>query len=244
MFGHFTYSFVLAITFTAPFILGFHPSVDFNRQWRKIATGLFWIALIYIPWDIVKTYYGVWSFNTNYILGIFLFNLPLEEVLFFVTTPFACLFSFASFQYHWSKISSHHIFGDYQTSAKIGWLVLIGLSILVLMLKPTGWYTSSAILAALITTTIAYKKLSSLSFTQAVVSWMVLLIPFYICNGILTGLHFWEYPFWNTHSNAIQNAVVIYNNEENCGIRIWSVPLEDFFYGIGFFWISVLNWKD
>jgi lycopene cyclase domain-containing protein len=244
MFGHSTYFFVLAITFTAPFILGFHPSVHFNQQWRKIAKGLFWIGCVYIPWDIVKTYFGVWSFNQSYISGIFFFNLPIEEVLFFVTTPFACLFTFASFQYHWPKLIKSASNLNYGKMAKALYVVLIVLALLVLIQKPFGWYTASAILAALVTTTLAFRKLPSMTFTQAVISWMVLLIPFYICNGILTGLHFWEYPFWNSDSTAIKDAVVLYNNDENCGMRIWSVPLEDFFYGIGFFWISVLNWKD
>ena len=103
MFGHYTYLFVLGITFIAPFLLGFHSSVSFNRQWRKILKGLFWIILLYIPWDILKTYYGVWSFNPDMISGYYLANLPIEEVLFFVATPFACLFSYACVQYYWPQ---------------------------------------------------------------------------------------------------------------------------------------------
>jgi hypothetical protein len=72
---------------------------------------------------------------------------------------------------------------------------------------------------------------------------MILLLPFYVCNGILTGLEFWQYQFWNSHQVDIKQAVVLYNNAENVGIRIWSVPLEDFFYGIGFYWIAVMNWE-
>lgn len=241
MLGHQTYLFVLGITFIAPFLLGFHPSVAFNREWKKIGKGLFWIAVVYIPWDILKTYFGVWSFNPKYITGIFLINLPLEEVLFFIATPFACLFSYACVQYYWPKKGTEKV--KFKKTAQWGLLTLCVLALSVLSLNITGWYTSSAISAAIIMTLWSYFQLSKRQFVIGLLTWAILLIPFYICNGILTGINFWEYPFWNTDRVNIENAVVLYNNAENAGIRIWSVPLEDFFYGIGFYWIAVLNWE-
>ncbi|MEY4330656.1 MAG: hypothetical protein RL609_1404 [Bacteroidota bacterium] len=242
MLGNQTYLFVLGITFLAPFLLGFHPSVAFNREWKKIGKGLLWIAVVYIPWDILKTYFGVWSFNPKYITGIFLINLPLEEVLFFIATPFACLFSYACVQYYWPKSSEDK--NLFSKPALWGLLTLVILALVVFALNITGWYTASAISVALIMTLWAYFRLSPRSFFLGLLTWGMLLLPFYLCNGILTGIQFWEYPFWNTEMTDIKNAVVLYNNAENAGIRIWSVPLEDFFYGIGFYWIAVLNWED
>ena len=63
-------------------------------------------------------------------------------------------------------------------------------------------------------------------------AWFILLIPFYMSNGILTGLHFYEYDLVNTSHVEITEAIVRYNNQFNLGIRIWSVPIEDFFYGL------------
>jgi len=242
MLGNQTYLFVLGITFLAPFLLGFHPSVSFNKQWKKIGKGLFWIAVVYIPWDILKTYFGVWSFNPKFITGIFLINLPLEEVLFFIATPFACLFSYACVQYYWIKAKDDE--NTYHRPAQWGLLTLCILALAVLSLNVSGWYTASAISAAIIMTLWSYFRLSKRQFVLGLLTWAILLIPFYICNGILTGIDFWQYPFWNTHQVNIENAVVLYNNAENAGIRIWSVPLEDFFYGIGFYWIAVLNWEN
>lgn len=241
MLGHSTYLFVLGITFIAPFILGFHPRVGFNRQWRKILRGIFWIALLYLPWDMLKTYFGVWSFNDAYISGIFLTNLPLEEVLFFVATPFACLFSYACVQYYWPKQSTDT--EKFKKPALWGLIILIVLALLVLRQNITGWYTTSAVAVAIAMSIWAYTRLSKRQFFLGLLTWAILLLPFYICNGILTGIAFWEYPFWNTEMIDIKDAVVLYNNAENASIRIWSVPLEDFFYGIGFYWISVLNWE-
>jgi lycopene cyclase domain-containing protein len=44
-----------------------------------------------------------------------------------------------------------------------------------------------------------------------------MLIPFFIVNGILTG-------------SFIEDQVVWYNNDENLGIRIGTVPIEDSVY--------------
>jgi lycopene cyclase domain-containing protein len=55
--------------------------------------------------------------------------------------------------------------------------------------------------------------------TRFYFSYIILLFPFLIINGILTGLF-------------ITGEIVWYNNEEILGIRILTIPIEDFFYGM------------
>ena len=47
----------------------------------------------------------------------------------------------------------------------------------------------------------------------------ILLVPFFIVNGILTG-------------SFIDGHVVWYNDEENLGWRLGTIPFEDVFYGM------------
>jgi lycopene cyclase domain-containing protein len=57
-------------------------------------------------------------------------------------------------------------------------------------------------------------KLAQFNLRVFLYSFLIALIPFLIVNGLLTSL-----------------PVVLYNNTENLGIRIYSIPVEDVIYG-------------
>src|SRR3990170_4860272 len=66
-----------------------------TAYYRRLPALGFSIAVVstcYLLWDILVTARGEWSFNSKYLTGVQMLNIPLEEFLFFITVPYSCLF--------------------------------------------------------------------------------------------------------------------------------------------------------
>ena len=208
-------SLYLLINFSSiivPFIFSFHPKINFYRQWKFLFPAIVMVMAVFVPWDIWFTNKEVWGFNTKYLTGYTLFHLPLEEVLFFICIPYCCLFTIHCFEILIKK----DYFAAYQslfTSTLILLLLLIG------FYNITKLYTSiTFILLALVLIILKY-IIQPVWLSRFYFSYLILIIPFAIVNGILTG-------------TGINEPVVWYNNTQNLGIRIGTIPVEDIFYGM------------
>ncbi|MAR36127.1 MAG: lycopene cyclase [Candidatus Marinimicrobia bacterium] len=196
---------------SVPLIFSFYHKTKYWATWKKLLPGLFIMDSIYIIWDIIFTQLGVWGFNEKYIIGYHIFNLPIEEWLFFICIPYASLFI------HYSMLK---IFPDWKFSVfntKIIFYLII-LTLLILTIINFGkLYTTCCFLSTIILLYwVSIKKMELLQ--TFFLSYLFILIPFFIINGILTG-------------TFIIDQVVWYNNHHNMGIRLGTIPFEDIFYG-------------
>lgn len=208
---HYTYFIILAVSIAGPLALSFDKKVAFYQKWKYVFPAMIVPAILYVVWDIFFTARGVWSFNEDYITGIKLYNLPVEEVLFFFVVPYCCVFIYECIRCYFPQIK-HKPAAD---------LILKGMAVLLLILGIffyKNYYTSwtfifTAVFIAIIYTAKRYAK----RFNAAVflIAYAVILIPFLIVNGFLTAI-----------------PVVLYNDAENSGIRIYTIPFEDVFYGM------------
>ena len=223
-----SYAYILVDLFclAGPFILSFHKSVAFYKNFKALFIGLLVMFSVYLPWDILFTHWGIWNFNATYTLQYRWFLLPLEEWLFFLAVPFACVFTFECVR-HFKKSPPSKTF----TTISGTTILLISSCLCVYSGIKELWYTFSATLLCIALLLFHIQRRSEF-LGYFLFAWFILLIPFYISNGILTGLHFYDYPLINANQVNITEAIVRYNNQFNLGIRIWSVPIEDFFYGL------------
>jgi lycopene cyclase domain-containing protein len=90
------YFLVLAVTIAGPLFFSFSPELRFHRSPRRLLLAIGFPFPVFILWDVIATARGHWSFNPEYVTGLMLYNLPLEEVLFFIVVPFAALFTWES----------------------------------------------------------------------------------------------------------------------------------------------------
>lgn len=206
-----TYLLVNLFSVIIPFFFSFHSKINFYKNFRSFFLSNIFIAVLFICWDILFSKIGVWGFNPDYVVGTYIFNLPIEEILFFVCIPFACIFTYHCLNY----------FFKLQWSAKTERIFVQGLSFLLILSGiyfHSKLYTSCTFISLGILLLILKYVFKVTWLVKLVLIYPVLLIPFFIVNGILTG-------------TGLQHPVVWYNDEENLGMRILSIPVEDVFYG-------------
>jgi len=98
------YATVLILSVAMPFVLSFWPNLKFYRHIRALFKSIFLIVLIFGSWDILAAYRGHWHFNPEGVWSFRFFNLPLEEILFFVVIPFCCIFTWEALKFIRDKI--------------------------------------------------------------------------------------------------------------------------------------------
>lgn len=205
-----------------PFLFSFHKKIKFYHQWRYFLMPCLSTAAIFIAWDAVFTAKGVWGFNPRYVVGIYFYGLPLEELLFFFCIPYACVFTY----YCLSTLLRLPPTGN--KVFLFTWLFATALLMMGLINLPRLYTSVTFILLAALLFYMAFKKASFLAAFY--ISYLAILLPFYMSNGVLTGL-------------ITPEPVVMYNNNYNLGIRTLTIPIEDIFYGMAMLLMNIAGFE-
>ncbi len=216
---HFLYLIIDAVCLLSTVMFSFHSKINFHKLFKPFFKSCFCVAVFFILWDLAFTKLGVWSFNSKYLAGIYFFNLPIEEVLFFFCIPYPCVFTYHCIKTFIKKNKSSKI-GNY-----FNYALIIGL-LIIAILNPTKIYTSITFLLTALVILFATKQQPNYLY-HFYTSFSIILLPFFISNGILTG-------------SFTDEAVVIYNNTYNLGFRLFTIPFEDVFYGLLLILLNVL----
>ncbi len=217
------YLLVNFFTIIIPLIFSFHPKLNFYKTWKAFFPAVVVTGIGFVIWDAYFTRLGVWGFNENYISGLWIFGLPLEEVLFFLCIPYACVFTFYCLDKFWAEPFSK------KTESIITGILCLFLIIGSFVYKEqiyTLWTFAS--LALILAFSSFVLKIPWLGKFYVVYS--ILLLPFMIVNGVLTG-------------TGIPEPVVWYNADEHIGLRILTIPVEDVFYGLELILINLLIYR-
>ncbi|CAM4319463.1 lycopene cyclase domain-containing protein [Zobellia nedashkovskayae] len=204
------YLIILLFSLSGPLAFSFEKNLRLYKRWKYLLPAIAITMFVFVIWDIIFTHNGYWFFNPIYNSGIYINKLPLEEYLFFMVIPYACAFSFYAIQFHFPKFKLN------ERWTKVVTFLLVIVSVLMSFLCRDYTYTFVVFLVLPVILLLSYY------FAREVVQYYlaiypILLIPFFIINGILTG-------------TGIEQAVFDYNPQAILGIRILSVPIEDMFY--------------
>lgn len=203
------YLWVDLLVLLIPLLGSFESRIRFYRHWRSLFSAILIVLVPFILWDIRFTETGVWHFNDQFSGRFSLLGLPLAEWLFFICIPYACMYI-----YEWVG----YVLGPLSKSFKKHsglFLLHSGLAIVCLFLA--FWNVEKAYTSAVMGLS-GFLLISVNIFRPSYmfrfwISYLVTLVPFFIVNGYLTA-----------------KPIVIYNDAENLGIRLFTIPLEDLFY--------------
>jgi len=208
----YTYLLIDFFTIIVPFIFSFHPKLNFYKTWRSFFPAVIITGVIFVLWDIYFTRLGVWGFNPDYLIGASISNLPIEEILFFFCIPYACVFTFHCLDLFIKKSLSDK--AESIVTPLLISILLVAAAMNYDKIYPLVTFISLAALLAL------SKYLLGLGWlSKFYLIYTILLFPFLIVNGLLTG-------------TGLDAPVVWYNEQEIIGFRIGTIPVEDVFYGM------------
>jgi lycopene cyclase domain-containing protein len=201
----------LACSLAGPLALSFDKKVRFYTKWKPLFLAMIMPAIFYCVWDSIFASMHIWFFNEQYIIGVYMLNLPIEEVLFFLVIPYCCVFIYECVRCYFPALQS--------TKTTDVAIYAIGLFALVIGIANIHlWYTTTTgiFLGTFILLFFIFRKyFSSFNSKAFLLAYVIIQIPFLIVNGFLTAI-----------------PVITYNDAENLATRIYTIPVEDTFYGM------------
>lgn len=203
-----------------PLALSFDREIRFVRKWHLALASVVMVSIPFLVWDMLVTDMH-WQFNPTYTMGISVLRLPLEEWLFFLTVPFACLFTWEVMSGKNRKMVSPKL----ASSSRIFTMTMVPAGIIVML---TGTvYTSFALIAFGLVGLFDW-LLNTRIFSRQVTYKYTGIISLFILvfNGYLTA-----------------RPVVLYNDQYITTLRIFTIPVEDFFYGFALTLLAVILYE-
>lgn len=192
----------------------------FIKHWKAVFLSLTSIAILFLIWDAIFTANGVWGFNPDFHLPILLFVMPIDEWMFFICIPYASIFIHYSLAYFKPNL----LLSEKKTKFLTLFLMLILITITLLNTDKAYTFVNFGILFLILLIGFFF----GLKYLQRFyISFIIILVPFFIVNGVLTG-------------TGIDEPIVWYNNSENLNMRLLTIPVEDVGYAFTMIFSNIL----
>lgn len=205
--------------FAGPISQSFDLRVRYFRRWPAALAASALSLMPFILWDALANGRH-WWFNAVYTIGIRIAGLPLEEWLFFMSVPFACLFI-------WEIILTFRHKRTLTWMRRFGWMFLVLLPLGAWVFYTGREYTGLVLMAlAVVYTADLLFKTRVLEDGRAHVLLAIVIALMLIFNTYLTA-----------------RPVVVYNPIYQLDLRIITIPIEDFIYGISHILLTVVFYE-
>lgn len=202
---------LLILSIAYPLAQSFEWRLKLYKNFKAIITGTIVMMLLFIPWDIWFTKIGVWWFKDDYITGFKVFELPIEEWLFFIIVPYACVFI--------HEVLIFFIKKDLFKSIARPFFLVSGFALIGLALFYSPQYYTAITFGLAGIGVLLLSWFNPVWIGRFLMTYLVSWLPFLLVNGALTG-------------NFTKAPVVNYNPAEIIGFRVTTIPVEDSVYNL------------
>lgn len=196
-----------------PLLFSFEKNIRFYRRIPALLASLGIVSTIYIIWDIIATRRGDWGFSELYTGSLRIGGLPLEEILFFITVPYATVFTYETIRFY---IKDKPVIPP-------GWF-LFGCAVVLFTLSGiyhTQYYTTTVLaFSGSFFLLMRFVKSELFSSRNFYITIAISYIPFFMVNYLLTA-----------------PPIVWYSPDAIWGPRVTTIPVEDFVYSF-----SMISW--
>lgn len=202
-----TYLLLLLAYLLIPVVLSTQKKVRFVFRLRYLFPSIIFAGAIYVMWDMRFTELGIWSFNPDYITGIQLMKVPIEEWLKFLIIPLSMVYI-----YEWLKIKLEN-FEQPNIVVALSLVIFVIAGVLAYTFRQNMFSFFTFFLLAIYLGYTIFRNRFKKHFTKFYLAYAITLFPFLIVSVILNVL-----------------PVVIYNTEHVIGISLFGVPVEKLAY--------------
>ncbi|NTV30856.1 lycopene cyclase domain-containing protein [candidate division WWE3 bacterium] len=189
-----------------PLLLSLSLHNKYLQDLRAIIITILIVGTLFMTWGYIAYLRGHWDWNPEYIIGIRLLQIPVEEYLFFVATAFSCLFI---------------------------WYAVITLIPNQTVSLPRWWYVPTIIMLITFYNFFTGKEYTQLALLICAIEIMYLHQTKW---ELITSIQFWIYcvltfiPFLLFNFGLTSLPILMYGEKFITGIRITTIPIEDFVY--------------
>lgn len=208
----YVYLFIDVFAIGIPLAFSFTSSTPLYRKWKILWPSLFITAVIFASCDVVLTATGVWGYNPAFIIGMCVYGVPIEAILYFVCLPYFGIYIYFALT---RMIEHDYLYNHHE-------LISSALSIVLMV---TGIYHLDKAYTGL-----AFVGLGAFLAFQMIVlkprymsrfyfAFPVILIPVMLAELVRTGAFTTKAPVW-------------YNQDETLDLFLGTVPVENIFYSL------------
>ena len=202
-----------------PLILSFDKNLKFYKIIPYVLQSIAFISTAYIVWDVIATERGDWAFSPEHFIGFYILGLPIEEILFFITVPYSCIFIYETVSFYVKETK-------FNFNTKLFLIPAVLLLIFGIIFYDQNYtFTVSVFAASFFIGAILFNK-SLLASRNFWITILIGFIPFLIVNYFLTSI-----------------PVVTYNEAAFSNKRFITIPYEDFLYSFSMISLWILFYE-